>query len=178
MIKAKEILVRNVALFLVFSFAISASYFVSKAHYSAKSVPVFMGEEVVVKKAAVNTISVVKPVTVAKAKTASIPVKVEMIPVPNSPVPLPIIPPTITNRVLPIYPSSALEKGMIGEMVLSAYVGLNGAPEKIETKTSSGIQALDEAAIKAVSQWKFSPATQAGAALASWYEVPVKFELN
>lgn len=178
MIKAKEISVKNVALFLVFSFAVSASYFVSRGNSPAGNVPVFMGEEVIVKKSVVNAIPLVRPVTLAKAEKVANPAKIASAPIPNSPVPLPIIPPTITNKVLPVYPVSALEKGITGGIVLSAYVNLNGAPEKIETKTSSGVKELDDAAIKAVSQWRFSPATQAGAALASWYEIPVKFELN
>lgn len=170
MIKAKEISVKNMVILLAFSFAVSAVYYLSRPHQiSTRSIPVFMGEEVVVQKA-------VKAGTAIKAVTA---VKVEKAPMPApKATPLPIIPPSITYQLLPTYPSTVLERGLGGTVLLSVYVGLSGQPEKVETKTSSGVAELDRSASAAVSQWRFSPATQGGAALASWFEVPVRFEVK
>jgi protein TonB len=99
-------------------------------------------------------------------------------PMPQAAQPLPIVPPAITFKVLPSYPSAVLEKGRKGMVLLSVYVGLSGQPEKVEVKSSSGVAELDKSATEAVSQWKFSPAIQGGSALASWFEVPVRFEIK
>lgn len=99
-------------------------------------------------------------------------------PTPASAAPLPIVPPSITSRILPVYPASAIEKNLAGTILLSAYVGSSGLAEKVEAKTSSGVRELDEAALTAVSQWKFTSAAQGGSALASWLEIPVSFKLN
>jgi protein TonB len=174
MIKAKEISLNNLVLFLVVSLAISAVMFIAKPQVSkTKSLPVFMGEEVVVYKAGMAD----KANMAGKAETA---VKATVLPAPLPKVitPMPLIPPTILSKVLPLYPQTALEKGVEGLVVLSVYVGLNGQAEKIDTKTSSGITELDNAAGAAVSQWKFSAASQGGQAMASWFEVPVRFVIK
>ena len=164
MLQAKEVSVKNVVLVLAFSMVLSAGYFVTRPRVAASSsVPIFMGEEVVVPKAA----------TVTKAVSVPIPA-----PVSPAAAPLPLVPPSVTLKVLPVYPASALAKEITGTVLLAVYVELNGQPEKIETKTSSGIADLDSSAVKAVSQWRFNPAAQAGAALASWYEVPVRFAVK
>jgi len=168
MIKAKEISLKNIVLFLIFALALSAGYFIAKPQVAAtKSVPVFMGEEIVVQKADKAAVAI------KIAKAATLPV-----PQPKVMTPLPIIPPSITYKVLPAYPSSALEKGLEGAILLSVYVDLSGQSEKIEMKLSSGISELDDSARLAVSQWKFSPATQSGAPLASWFEIPVRFTIK
>ena len=177
MIKAKEISLNNLVMFLVLSLAISAVMFIAKPQVSStKSLPVFMGEEVVVHKAGM-AYRADKAYTAGRAETA---VKATALPAPLPKVitPMPLIPLTILSKVLPLYPQTALEKGMEGIVILSVYVGLNGQPEKIETKTTSGITELDNSASAAVEQWKFSPASQAGQAVASWFEVPVRFVLK
>lgn len=169
MIKAKEVSVKNVVVFLAFSLAVSAGYFIARPHaVASKNIPVFIGEEVVVHKA-VRVATVIA--SAAKAETAPMPT-------PKIAAPLPIIPPSITFKVFPIYPSMALEKGQEGMVLLSVYVNLGGQPERIETKASSGVSELDESAVKAVSQWHFNPASQGGSAMASWFEIPVRFEIK
>ena len=152
---------------LMFSLAISAAYFVSKTKLNtARSVPVFAGEEVVVNRASMAH----RGIKVIEAVRVPMPPLVAQ--------PLPIVPPAITFKVLPSYPSTVLEKGREGMVLLSVFVGLSGQPEKVEVKSSSGIAELDKSATEAVSQWKFSPAIQGGSALASWFEVPVRFEIK
>jgi len=165
MIKAKEILLMNISVFLLFSMAVSAGYFISRTQVApARSVPMFMGDEVVVQKAA----------------TAANTEKANALPAPQPKLiaPLPIVPPAVTYKILPEYPVSALEKGLSGTVVLSVFVGLNGQPEKIDTRVSSGIEELDRSAVQAVAQWKFAPAAQGGQAIASWLEIPVRFEVK
>ncbi len=179
MIKAKEASLTNIVMFLVLSVAMSAGLYFSKSHsVDSRSLPVFMGEEVLVQKAARN-IPAAKILSASNAKTkAAEKAAVAPAPLNSDPTPLPIIPPSISFKVLPVYPSSALEKNLTGTVLLSVYVGLNGQPEKIETKTSSGVAELDRSAITAVGQWKFSPAMQGSTPLASWFEVPVRFRID
>lgn len=92
--------------------------------------------------------------------------------------PLPIVPPTVISRLLPVYPASVLDKGLSGTVLLSVLIGSDGQAGQIAVKQASGIAELDAAALSAISQWKFQAATQGGAALVSWLEIPVKFEVN
>ncbi|MBN3032809.1 MAG: energy transducer TonB [Candidatus Saganbacteria bacterium] len=160
MFKAKEVSLQNIAVYVTLSLVAAAGIYLARPHQAAvRSAPIFMGKEVTARQAA-------KPATVT-------------VPAPQPPaVPLPIIPPSITYSVLPAYPSAALAKGAEGVVLLSVYVGLTGQPERLETKASSGNQELDAAALKAAGQWRFQPATQGGAALASWFEVPVRFVIR
>ena len=180
MIKAKDISLNNLVVFLVLSLAISALMFIPKLQVSStQNLPVFMGEEVVVHKAHKANMAYMaeKAYTAGKAETAA---KVMAMPAPQPKVinPMPLIPPSITYKVFPAYPAAVLEQGKEGIVILSVFVGLGGQPGKIETKTSSGIAELDNSASAAVAQWKFSPASQAGQAIASWFEVPVRFVIN
>lgn len=171
MFKAKEIAMKNVGLGLMVC-VLAAGYFVCRPQVAARqSTLVFTGEEVSVRVAA-------KPLSASKVVAQPTVVASIPAPLPQQVAPLPIIPPSITLKVLPTYPQAMRAKELGGAVLLSVYVGLAGQVEKIETKVSSGVAAFDEAANKAVSQWKFSPAMQGGAALASCFEVPVKFELN
>ena len=155
-----------IAVGIILTAAIAVSYLISRPglFVSQREMPIFMGEEIVVHK----TVSAVKA-----AKAVSTPM-----PQPKVVTPLLIFPPRISYRVLPNYPASALEQGLGGTAVLSIYVGLRGDPEKIEVKSSSGVAELDQSAATAVSQWKFVPATQGGKAMASWFELPVRFEVK
>jgi len=160
MMKAKE-LISYVSFFLILAAALT--FYVVLRPRAVTQSPTFVYEEIVVHKAtAVETL--VQPKAIAQ-------------PVPAQPAnpPLPIVPPRVVSQVWPEYPASALEKGIEGLVLVQAYVNASGRPVKVEVKTSSGNADLDEAAIKAVSNWQFAPATQGGAALASWFEVPVRF---
>jgi protein TonB len=165
----KELTVRNTAPLLILVMALTVGIYLAKPQIGTKTAPIFYGEEVTVRTAA-EPVVLVKAQPVAQATAAPAPVSPAL--------PLPIIPPAITFKVLPEYPLAALEQGAQGTVLLAAYVGLNGQAEKIETKLSSGNKELDAAATAAVSQWTFSPAAQGGSALASWFEVPVRFELK
>jgi periplasmic protein TonB len=167
MFKAKEITLRDLTVYLVLSLVAVAGVVLFRPHQfvTSQSAPLFMGEEVVVRQTA-------KAVPVSRAITAA-----QVVP-PAAPVVPPIVPPVITAKILPEYPAAALEQGLTGTVVLAVYVGLGGQAEKVETKLSSGVAAFDDAAVKAIAQWRFSPATQGGGALASWFEVPVRFAIK
>ncbi|MCU0640663.1 MAG: energy transducer TonB [Candidatus Margulisbacteria bacterium] len=164
----KSLTVQNIGVGLLVILAAAALLYWPKPLAVARTAPVFYGEEVTVRTTAA-------PVVLINAQ----PIAAATVPAPVSPVaPLPIVPPSVTVKVLPQYPASALEQGGQGTVLLSVNIGLTGQAEQVETKQSSGLAELDRAAVKAVSQWTFSPATQGGTALASWFEVPVRFELK
>jgi TonB family protein len=163
--------------------AIAVSYLISRPALFLResSMPVFMGEEItVVQKGVEGVRGVEKAVKAQKAIKAERASRVISQPVPQPKVaaPLPILPPSISHRILPEYPVSALEQGLEGTVLLSIYVGMNGSAKKVEVKNSSGVSELDTSAVKAVSQWKFNPAAQGGKAVASWFEFPVRFEVK
>jgi len=138
-----------------------------------REMPVFMGQEVAVQRAVEGLRGQDKAKKAVKAQRA-----IKAVPQPKAVTPLPLVPPTVSYRVLPEYPVSALEQGLQGTAILSIYVGLGGVAERVEVASSSGVAELDNSAVKAVSQWKFSPAMQGGAAVASWFEMPVRFQIN
>ena len=160
----------NQGLFVIFlAAALTAGAFICQQPLMvAKTAPVFSGEELVIK-----TVTANRPIALEPTKVLANPLSM-----PTLATPLPIMPPRIIAQILPVYPETALEKNLSGVVLLSVYVGMSGTPERLETKTSSGFVELDEAARAAVATWKFSPATQGGAALASWFEVPVRFLLK
>jgi protein TonB len=179
MFKAKEVSLQNIAVYLTLSLIAAAGVVMFRPHQViSSSAPIFMSEEVTVHKTATAApaVTLAKPAVVTVAKDATV-VRVVPAPQPNV-VPLPIVPPSIASSVLPIYPAKALADGTEGLVLLSAYVGLTGRPEKIETKTTSGYAELDTAAVQAVSQWKFFSASQGGQALGSWFEIPVRFVIK
>ena len=157
--KTKAIYFVKISLILLA--AVAVSYLISRPNIFVprKSVPMFVGQEIL------------KAAQVAK-------VKVVPVPAPKVVVPLPIFPPKVSFKVLPQYPASALQQGLGGAVLLSVYIGANGSPGQVQVKTSSGIAELDKSAVAAVSQWRFEPASQGGRAIASWYELPIRFEVK
>lgn len=82
-----------------------------------------------------------------------------------------------TNRP-PTYPPSALRRGEQGNVMLRVDVSAAGMPTDVDLAQSSGYRSLDTAALAAVRQWRFNPATQAGTPVAAIAKVPVQFRLE
>ncbi len=96
--------------------------------------------------------------------------------------PAPLIPPhpvvgMETNRA-PTYPEAARRRGEQGSVLLRVNVSAEGAPVEVALAATSGHTNLDSAAIAAVRQWRFVPATQAGKAVPAVAEVPIRFRLE
>lgn len=79
---------------------------------------------------------------------------------------------------VPAYPESAREDAEEGAVVLRVRISTEGAPAEILVHRSSGVAALDRAALRAVKRWKFTPATIAGKPIESWMDVPIRFRLD
>ncbi|MGC2854993.1 energy transducer TonB [Novispirillum sp. DQ9] len=82
------------------------------------------------------------------------------------------------GNAVPAYPRSARLAGQEGRVVLRVRVSAAGAAESVHVVTSSGADALDAAATRAVRGWRFRPATRGGAAVSGEVEVPVVFRLR
>ena len=94
----------------------------------------------------------------------------------------PIVPPrplTIAEgNHAPLYPLIALRKREQGRVVLRVEVRVDGRVDAVWVASSSGFSELDHAAIEAVRQWRFIPATQVGMPVAATAEVPINFTIS
>ncbi len=79
----------------------------------------------------------------------------------------------------PKYPISAKRRGVEGSVLLNVIVNAEGLASEVSIKKSSGYSELDEAALNAVSNWRFVPAkTSSGSATTANVIVPVEFKLR
>lgn len=78
----------------------------------------------------------------------------------------------------PKYPRSAKRRGIEGTVTYEVWLDEKGKLDKIVLKNSSGANALDKAALKAIKRWKFSPHRINGKSIAHRLYVPIKFELE
>ena len=93
---------------------------------------------------------------------------------------LPFTPPRVDAAYLdnpkPEYPAISLQLGEAGRVVLNVSVSAAGTVEQASVRTSSGSARLDQAALKAVRQWRFVPARRGGEAVAAQVLVPISFK--
>ena len=96
--------------------------------------------------------------------------------------PLPLIPPAFNADYLdnpaPAYPALSRRMGEEGRVLLRVFVEASGLPSKVELRTSSGSERLDQAALEAVKRWKFVPARQGDRAVPASVVVPIAFNLK
>lgn len=78
----------------------------------------------------------------------------------------------------PQYPWQARRMGIEGRVVLHVEILQNGGAGRIEIRQSSGHDMLDQAAITAVTSWRFAPARISGATITAWADVPISFRLT
>lgn len=77
----------------------------------------------------------------------------------------------------PDYPPAAQKRGLEGKVVLKVHVLASGQPDTVTVATSSGHQILDDAALKAVTQWAFAPARRGQTPIDGWVQVPLTFKI-
>lgn len=96
--------------------------------------------------------------------------------------PAPLIPPAFNADYLdnpaPAYPALSRRTGEEGRVLLRVFVEANGLPSKVEIRSSSGSERLDQAALEAVRRWKFVPARQGDRAVPASVVVPIAFNLK
>lgn len=77
----------------------------------------------------------------------------------------------------PAYAPDAREKKIEGSVVLGFTVNHEGVTQSIQVKKSL-YPSLDQAAVEAVSKWRFEPAMKNGEVVSMWMEAEVNFNLN
>jgi protein TonB len=87
-----------------------------------------------------------------------------------------IKPPTKTKDVLPIYPPIAQSARVSGVVIIEATIGVDGSVT--DARVIRPVALLDQAALDAVRQWKFSPTTLNGVAVPVIMTVTVNFTLR
>jgi protein TonB len=78
----------------------------------------------------------------------------------------------------PEYPTLAKSREWQGKVLLRVKVTATGLSDEVEVDRSSGHDILDDAAIDAVKQWRFTPARRGDTAIVSSVIVPIVFSLR
>lgn len=86
-------------------------------------------------------------------------------------------PPGLLREVKPDYTEQARRMGLEGEVLLEIVVGPDGGVSSIQVLRRLGA-GLDERAVEAVRQWRFTPALRHGDPVAVMVEVAVEFKLR
>jgi TonB family protein len=81
--------------------------------------------------------------------------------------------PKLISSVAPVYPKAATVRGYFGEVMVTATV--NELGKVVGAKATSGPPTLREAAITAVSQWRYQPALLNGKPITSQIVVRLMF---
>jgi len=84
--------------------------------------------------------------------------------------------PTLIYKTEPEYSEEARKAKYQGTVVLACIVGADGRPRSLRVERSLGM-GLDEKALEAVKEWKFSPAEKDGKPVAVAVNVEVQFRL-
>ena len=87
-------------------------------------------------------------------------------------------PPEPIFQIAPHYPTQAKSRGIEGEVELAFIVDDLGQVGEIRIQKSYPKRIFDSAAINAVKNWKFKPATKNGANVSSWAILPIQFQLE
>lgn len=73
------------------------------------------------------------------------------------------------------YPPSLQRQGVGGTVVLKMWIRPDGATDAPRIAESSGVPALDSAALRASNSFRFLPATRSGQAVGTWADMAVRF---
>ena len=87
-------------------------------------------------------------------------------------------PPRVKKRTALEYPARAKAKELEGYVVLSIYINAEGKVEDARVLESDPKGTFDDAAIKAVKSWIFTPAKYDGKAVEIWANQTIRFELG
>lgn len=104
---------------------------------------------------------------------------------PAAAIPPPIVTPVVSLRPsfvtpppAPRYPSTARRRNQQGVVRVEVRLDEHGQQLKLTLVRSSGVESLDQAALEAVTQWRFRPEIVDGRAVPSRVEIPIEFALT
>lgn len=86
-------------------------------------------------------------------------------------------PPRALLQSAPVYPEAAAAQGLEGRVLVRVVVSASGAVEDATVESSTD-PIFDAAALKAVAQWTFEPATRGGQPVEATVMIPFDFNLN
>ena len=86
--------------------------------------------------------------------------------------------PEVINKVPPVYPEDARKARLEGQVIVKTVIDEQGQVNDPVLEKSSGHEALDQAALDAVSVWTFKPATLHGKPVAVFYWLTVNFKTD
>lgn len=96
--------------------------------------------------------------------------------------PATVIPPQFNadylNNPAPQYPAVSRRLGEEGRVILRVFVDERGLPARVELRSSSSHERLDNVALETVKHWKFVPARRGDQAISAWVLVPISFSLR
>jgi protein TonB len=84
--------------------------------------------------------------------------------------------PALTKRIEPVYPDMAVLAKVTGLVILEATVGVDGAVDQVRVLRS--VKLLDQAAVDAVKQWRYSPLMLNGVPTPFVLSVTLSFSLK
>jgi len=87
-----------------------------------------------------------------------------------------VLPPKLLKPASPVYPPDAMRNYITGDVRAEVLIDASG--HVADVKVLSGPQALRQAAVDALKQYQYSPATQAGKPAQSKATEVVKFWFN
>lgn len=86
--------------------------------------------------------------------------------------------PSSAMKNWPAYPPAARQAHREGIVLLSVRISAQGAPSDVKVAKSSTFPDLDLAAVAAVRNWQFTPATRDGTAVETTVNLPINFSLK
>ncbi|MGH7469681.1 MAG: TonB family protein [Longimicrobiales bacterium] len=82
----------------------------------------------------------------------------------------------LQEEITRAYPSTLRASGVGGRVTLSLFVDEAGQVGRMQVKSSSGVQELDDAALRAASVMRFRPAQNQERNVGAWIEMPIDFQ--
>jgi periplasmic protein TonB len=92
--------------------------------------------------------------------------------------PVPETPPRQLSESPFPYPEGLWDAQVEGQTTLRLFISDRGSVDTVRIDHGSGYAAFDSAALAGSRSLRFQPATRGGEAVAAWFLLPVKFELN
>uniref|UniRef100_UPI001CBBEDF1 energy transducer TonB n=1 Tax=Pseudomonas sp. A-R-26 TaxID=2832404 RepID=UPI001CBBEDF1 len=84
----------------------------------------------------------------------------------------------VTPPPAPRYPTTARRRNQQGVVRVEVRLDERGQQLKLTLVRSSGVESLDQAALEAVTTWRFRPEIVDGRAVPSRVEIPIEFALT
>lgn len=82
------------------------------------------------------------------------------------------------NNPAPAYPAISRRLGEQGKVVIRVLIDKDGTPQQGDIGQSSGYARLDQAALRAVMDWRYVPGRRDGTVQDMWFNVPIHFALQ